>query len=230
MGDALKDHPSKSRGRLCAVGIAPWGIVENRDDLVGKDVSISPRPWPALNRSLCSEIIVESPAVVKTKTEGSPVPSPLPPMATSCKNGARNAAGVRSLRQSNGKVSSPWGPRLAGYHPRLTPPRPPQPPGPAYLPSLRFEGGFSRSARPGGRGHRRAGPSRVESTLRHARPVGLRVTGRGVSAAPRRRHRARRMSVARGIRADPGLRFSATNAQECDCRVFMTYSSLFFLI
>lgn len=107
---------------------------------------------------------------------------------------------------------------------------PPQPPGPAYLPSLRFEGGFSRSARLGGRGHRRAGPSRIESTLRHARPVGLRVTGRGVSAAPRRRHRARRMSVARGIRADPGLRFSATNAQECDCRVFMTYSSLFFLI
>ncbi|XP_016010365.2 transient receptor potential cation channel subfamily M member 1 [Rousettus aegyptiacus] len=39
VGDALKDHPSKSRGRLCAVGIAPWGIVENRDDLVGKDVT-----------------------------------------------------------------------------------------------------------------------------------------------------------------------------------------------
>lgn len=79
MGDALKDHPSKSRGRLCAVGIAPWGIVENRDDLVGKDVSISPRPWPALNRSLCSEIIVESPAVVKTKDRG--VPRAFPPSA-----------------------------------------------------------------------------------------------------------------------------------------------------
>lgn len=142
MGDALKDHPSKSRGRLCAVGIAPWGIVENRDDLVGKDVSISPRPWPALNRSLCSEIIVESPAVVKTKTEGSPVPSPLPPMATSCKNGARNAAGVRSLRQSNGKVSSPWGPRLAGYHPRLTPPRPPSPRAPPTCPRFASRAAF----------------------------------------------------------------------------------------
>lgn len=138
----MKDHPSKSRGRLCAVGIAPWGIVENRDDLVGKDVSISPRPWPALNRSLCSEIIVESPAVVKTKTEGSPVPSPLPPMATSCKNGARNAAGVRSLRQSNGKVSSPWGPRLAGYHPRLTPPRPPSPRAPPTCPRFASRAAF----------------------------------------------------------------------------------------
>ncbi|KAK2501702.1 hypothetical protein MC885_008151, partial [Smutsia gigantea] len=27
VGDALKDHSSKSRGRVCAVGIAPWGIV-----------------------------------------------------------------------------------------------------------------------------------------------------------------------------------------------------------
>lgn len=142
MGDALKDHPSKSRGRLCAVGIAPWGIVENRDDLVGKDVSISPRPWPALNRSLCSEIIVESPAVVKTKTEGSPVPSPLPPMATSCKNGARNAAGVRSLRQSNGKVSSPWGPRLAADHPQLTPPRPPSPRAPPTCPRFASRAAF----------------------------------------------------------------------------------------
>lgn len=40
VGDALKDHSSKSRGRLCAIGIAPWGMVENKEDLVGKDVSI----------------------------------------------------------------------------------------------------------------------------------------------------------------------------------------------
>ncbi|XP_057611916.1 transient receptor potential cation channel subfamily M member 1 isoform X2 [Chionomys nivalis] len=39
VGDALKDHSSKSRGRLCAIGIAPWGMVENREDLVGKDVT-----------------------------------------------------------------------------------------------------------------------------------------------------------------------------------------------
>ncbi|XP_036024812.1 transient receptor potential cation channel subfamily M member 1 [Onychomys torridus] len=37
VGDALKDHSSKSRGRLCAIGIAPWGMVENKEDLVGKD-------------------------------------------------------------------------------------------------------------------------------------------------------------------------------------------------
>uniref|UniRef100_A0A803Y4G4 TRPM SLOG domain-containing protein n=1 Tax=Meleagris gallopavo TaxID=9103 RepID=A0A803Y4G4_MELGA len=38
--DALKDHSSKSRGRICAIGIAPWGIVENKEDLIGKDVSL----------------------------------------------------------------------------------------------------------------------------------------------------------------------------------------------
>lgn len=39
VGDALKDHSSKSRGKVCAIGIAPWGIVENKEDLIGKDVS-----------------------------------------------------------------------------------------------------------------------------------------------------------------------------------------------
>ncbi|CDQ71273.1 unnamed protein product [Oncorhynchus mykiss] len=41
VGDALKDHASKSRGKICTIGIAPWGIVENQEDLVGKDVSYS---------------------------------------------------------------------------------------------------------------------------------------------------------------------------------------------
>uniref|UniRef100_A0A452DYM8 Transient receptor potential cation channel subfamily M member 1 n=1 Tax=Capra hircus TaxID=9925 RepID=A0A452DYM8_CAPHI len=39
VGDALKDHSSKSRGRVCAIGIAPWGIVENKEDLIGRDVT-----------------------------------------------------------------------------------------------------------------------------------------------------------------------------------------------
>uniref|UniRef100_A0A2K6GU06 Transient receptor potential cation channel subfamily M member 1 n=1 Tax=Propithecus coquereli TaxID=379532 RepID=A0A2K6GU06_PROCO len=39
VGDALKDHSTKSRGRVCAIGIAPWGIVENKEDLIGKDVT-----------------------------------------------------------------------------------------------------------------------------------------------------------------------------------------------
>lgn len=38
VGDALKDHSSKSRGKVCAIGIAPWGILENKEDLLGKDV------------------------------------------------------------------------------------------------------------------------------------------------------------------------------------------------
>lgn len=40
VGDALKDHSSTSRGRVCAIGIAPWGMVENKEDLIGKDVSV----------------------------------------------------------------------------------------------------------------------------------------------------------------------------------------------
>lgn len=40
VGDALKDHASKSRGKICTIGIAPWGIVENQEDLIGKDVSL----------------------------------------------------------------------------------------------------------------------------------------------------------------------------------------------
>lgn len=41
VGDALKDHSSKSRGKVCAIGIAPWGILENKEDLIGKYVRIS---------------------------------------------------------------------------------------------------------------------------------------------------------------------------------------------
>lgn len=40
VGDALKEHSSKSRGKVCAIGIAPWGIVENKEDLIGQDVSL----------------------------------------------------------------------------------------------------------------------------------------------------------------------------------------------
>lgn len=35
----MKDHASKSRGKICTIGIAPWGIVENQEDLIGRDVS-----------------------------------------------------------------------------------------------------------------------------------------------------------------------------------------------
>lgn len=34
----MKEHSSKSRGKVCAIGIAPWGILENKEDLIGKDV------------------------------------------------------------------------------------------------------------------------------------------------------------------------------------------------
>uniref|UniRef100_A0A3B3Q579 TRPM SLOG domain-containing protein n=1 Tax=Paramormyrops kingsleyae TaxID=1676925 RepID=A0A3B3Q579_9TELE len=36
VGDALKEYSSKSSWKLCTIGIAPWGIIENREDLIGR--------------------------------------------------------------------------------------------------------------------------------------------------------------------------------------------------
>uniref|UniRef100_UPI003AAB0598 transient receptor potential cation channel subfamily M member 1-like n=1 Tax=Centroberyx gerrardi TaxID=166262 RepID=UPI003AAB0598 len=49
VGDALKDHSSKSRGKVCAIGFAPWGIVENKEDLIGRDVT---RPYQTMSNPL----------------------------------------------------------------------------------------------------------------------------------------------------------------------------------
>uniref|UniRef100_A0A8C6SPQ4 Transient receptor potential cation channel, subfamily M, member 1b n=1 Tax=Neogobius melanostomus TaxID=47308 RepID=A0A8C6SPQ4_9GOBI len=49
VGEALKEHSSKSRGKVCAIGIAPWGILENKEDLLGKDVT---RPYQTMANPL----------------------------------------------------------------------------------------------------------------------------------------------------------------------------------
>lgn len=41
MGDALKGRTSPYLRKICAVGIPPWGIIENQRDLIGKDVSLT---------------------------------------------------------------------------------------------------------------------------------------------------------------------------------------------
>lgn len=50
VGDALKEHCSRSSKKICTIGIAPWGVIENRNDLIGRDVSeghlTSPRDAP----------------------------------------------------------------------------------------------------------------------------------------------------------------------------------------
>uniref|UniRef100_A0ABM5EYD1 non-specific serine/threonine protein kinase n=1 Tax=Pogona vitticeps TaxID=103695 RepID=A0ABM5EYD1_9SAUR len=38
VGDALKEHASRSSRKICTIGIAPWGVIENRNDLIGRDV------------------------------------------------------------------------------------------------------------------------------------------------------------------------------------------------
>ncbi|KAL3865684.1 hypothetical protein ACJMK2_043048, partial [Sinanodonta woodiana] len=40
VGDAISDRTLKAKNKIVAIGIAPWGIVENKDDLVGKDVTV----------------------------------------------------------------------------------------------------------------------------------------------------------------------------------------------
>lgn len=39
VGDAISDRTTKARNKVVAIGIAPWGIVENKEDLLGRDVS-----------------------------------------------------------------------------------------------------------------------------------------------------------------------------------------------
>jgi hypothetical protein len=39
VGDALIDRSVKSSNKVVTIGIAPWGVVDNRDDLIGRDVS-----------------------------------------------------------------------------------------------------------------------------------------------------------------------------------------------
>ena len=39
VGDAISDRTTKTKNKVVAIGIAPWGIVENRDNLIGRDVS-----------------------------------------------------------------------------------------------------------------------------------------------------------------------------------------------
>uniref|UniRef100_A0A8C4UQ62 TRPM SLOG domain-containing protein n=1 Tax=Falco tinnunculus TaxID=100819 RepID=A0A8C4UQ62_FALTI len=38
VGDALKGRASPHLKKVCAVGIPPWGVIENQRDLIGKDV------------------------------------------------------------------------------------------------------------------------------------------------------------------------------------------------
>ncbi|XP_063737078.1 transient receptor potential cation channel subfamily M member 7 isoform X2 [Eleginops maclovinus] len=38
VGDALKEHCSRSSKKICTIGIAPWGVLENRNDLIGRDI------------------------------------------------------------------------------------------------------------------------------------------------------------------------------------------------
>ena len=39
VGDAISDRTAKARNKVVAVGVAPWGIVERKEDLIGHDVS-----------------------------------------------------------------------------------------------------------------------------------------------------------------------------------------------
>uniref|UniRef100_A0A8C6V0F3 Transient receptor potential cation channel, subfamily M, member 3 n=1 Tax=Neogobius melanostomus TaxID=47308 RepID=A0A8C6V0F3_9GOBI len=46
-----------SRGKICTIGIAPWGIVENQEDLVGKDVV---RPYQTMSNPMSKLTVLNS--------------------------------------------------------------------------------------------------------------------------------------------------------------------------
>ena len=39
VGDALGDSLIQSRSNIVTIGISPWGVVQSRADLIGRDVS-----------------------------------------------------------------------------------------------------------------------------------------------------------------------------------------------
>lgn len=39
VGEALGDTLSQSRNKIVTIGIAPWGVIENRNELISRDVS-----------------------------------------------------------------------------------------------------------------------------------------------------------------------------------------------
>ena len=49
VGDALGDSLAQSRNNIVTIGIAPWGVIRNRADLIGKDVII-----------LCSNVVLNN--------------------------------------------------------------------------------------------------------------------------------------------------------------------------
>jgi len=79
VGDALKEHMSRSARKICTVGIAPWGVIENRNDLIGRDVRIICDPCRQNERE-CTQSNFELQAKVKNVTYGqievllSPIP------------------------------------------------------------------------------------------------------------------------------------------------------------
>uniref|UniRef100_A0A3B3YSX6 non-specific serine/threonine protein kinase n=1 Tax=Poecilia mexicana TaxID=48701 RepID=A0A3B3YSX6_9TELE len=40
VGDALKEHCSRSSKKIYTIGVAPWGVIENRSDLIGRDIIV----------------------------------------------------------------------------------------------------------------------------------------------------------------------------------------------
>ncbi|XP_069481059.1 transient receptor potential cation channel subfamily M member 7-like isoform X2 [Ambystoma mexicanum] len=38
VGDALNEHATRLSRKICTIGIAPWGVVEHRNDLIGRNV------------------------------------------------------------------------------------------------------------------------------------------------------------------------------------------------
>ena len=40
VGDVLGDWMTQAKNNIVTIGIAPWGVIHNRNDLIGRDVSL----------------------------------------------------------------------------------------------------------------------------------------------------------------------------------------------
>ncbi|XP_064619053.1 transient receptor potential cation channel subfamily M member 3-like isoform X3 [Lineus longissimus] len=57
VGESLVDRSVKSSNKVVTIGIAPWGVVDNRDDLIGRDVV---RPYHAIAKPKTNNAVLNS--------------------------------------------------------------------------------------------------------------------------------------------------------------------------
>uniref|UniRef100_A0A8C7I0K1 non-specific serine/threonine protein kinase n=1 Tax=Oncorhynchus kisutch TaxID=8019 RepID=A0A8C7I0K1_ONCKI len=60
VGEAVKAYGTNGRRKRNAVGVTPWGVIDNHGDLIGRDVSVVLRPYQPLRSPLSKTVCLNS--------------------------------------------------------------------------------------------------------------------------------------------------------------------------